>query len=42
MIDDNIINKVWEKGLIDSKFNPDFVRKDAGGVHGPTIMMIKS
>lgn len=31
MIDDNIINKVWEKGLIDRKFNPDFVRKDACG-----------
>ena len=31
MIDDNIINKVWEKGLIDKRYDPDFVRKDACG-----------
>ena len=31
MIDDNIINKVWEKGLIDKRYDPDIVRKDACG-----------
>lgn len=31
MIDDNIINKVWEKGLKDKRYDPDFVRKDACG-----------
>ena len=31
MIDDNIINKVWGKGLKDKRYDPDFVRKDACG-----------
>ena len=25
------LNKIWEKGLKDDKYNPDFVRKDACG-----------
>ena len=28
---DELINKIWEKGSKDPKYNPDFVRKDACG-----------
>ena len=28
---DELINKIWEKGRKDPKYNPDFVRKDACG-----------
>lgn len=28
---DELVDKIWEKGLKDPKYNPDFVRKDACG-----------
>lgn len=31
MFDEKIISDVWNKGLIDERYNPDFVRKDACG-----------
>lgn len=30
-ITDELLNKIWEKGRKDPKYNPDFVRKDACG-----------
>ena len=31
MFDEQIINDVWNKGLVDDRYNPELVRKDACG-----------